>query len=119
MNGFFSTHSYQILINILAAKAGENRIMKNDVYEDSEAILHNYQEAEHCTEEILQQVVNHHYLTKREASEVFDEVFLHDRCIFEKPLDDKTIRDIMWNNLFSVLFHEHLGQMLYNMRLVK
>lgn len=93
--------------------------MTNDVYEDSEAILHNYQEAEQCTEEILEQAVQHHYVTRRQASDLFDEVFLHDKCIFEKPLDDKTIRDLMWNNLFSVLFTDHLGQILHTIRSTK
>lgn len=90
-------------------KVGEI-VMVNDVY-DSNGILHNYEEAECCTEEILVQVVEHRYMSKDEASNIFNDVLLHDKCIFEKPLDDKTIRDIMWNNLFSV-FVDHIGQMI-------
>ena len=93
----------------MSRKVGEI-VVVDDVY-DSDAILHNYQEAECCTEEILVQVVEHHYISRDEASNIFNDVLLHDKCIFEKPLDDKTIRDMMWNNLFSV-FMEHVGQIV-------
>ena len=90
-------------------KAGEI-VVVNDVYENK-AIVHNYEEAEICTCDILRQVVSHNFISDDEASNIFNDVLLYDRAIFEKPLDDKDIRDLMWRNLFGFFF-DHVGHMV-------